>query len=159
MGADNNVFVITYGLFVVVMWAIEACIAGVLASKKGRSVGKWILLSLLMGWLAVIILAFLQDLTVREVNHESTRKDFFLKREGLSSDFNKICMKCGNTLTNGSVCDMCGFSNNIKTASNQTKNLSKKDTPTPKIEKYKCRECCEIIDTIRCPWCGAKKSD
>lgn len=40
-------------------------LAGILASKKGRSVGGWIFGSMCLGLVAVIILAFLSDLTIR----------------------------------------------------------------------------------------------
>ena len=66
-------------------------------------------------------------------------------------------MNCGNTLS-GPVCDMCGFTNIGGISS-----IPEKKDPAPampkKIEKYKCRECCQIIDTRQCPWCGAQKND
>ena len=51
-------------------------LAGILASKKGRSVGGWITGAIFLGLLAVLILAFLSDQTVRarpRITHVSAR--------------------------------------------------------------------------------------
>ena len=51
-------------------------LAGILASKKGRSVGGWITGAIFLGLLAVLILAFLSDQTVRarpRITHVSAK--------------------------------------------------------------------------------------
>ena len=153
MGTNYESILTGYGVFLIVLSIIFPCITGVLASKKGKNVAFWVLLSFLIGLLAIIILAFSQDETKRK---RSIPSNFYTVSSAISAK--RMCMKCGNTLT-GPVCDMCGFSGTESPSTRPIKSSTSQAIPIKKIEKYKCVECCQIIDTIQCPWCGARKTN
>ena len=136
-------------IVVIILGIVWAIIARNLAERKGKDVLAWTLLGFLFGWIAIIILACSQDESRRRSRTPSVLRS---AADAICADQKPICMKCGNTLTKGPVCDMCGHTN---TTSSFEKSSSSKEIP--KVPKYKCKGCEEIIDTVQCPWCGRKQ--
>lgn len=141
-------------MIVVVLFPVNiicSIIAAKLAETKGKDIFKWVLLALFLGLIAIAILAFSEgeyrrsrgSLDLRKVNEHITNKK-------------PICMKCGNTLTKGAVCDMCGYVNTVSSSAQPTASSPK---AIPKVPKYKCKGCEETIDTVQCPWCGRKQQE
>ena len=52
-----GIMVIGYLIYLVISSALPMIISGILAKKKGKSVGLWVFLGFLIGWIAVIIVA------------------------------------------------------------------------------------------------------
>ena len=141
-------------MLILIIGFIGAVIAGNLAERKGKDVTIWALLGFLFGLIAIIFLACSSDETKK-----TPQSSFDLQKvtDTISANQKPICMKCGNTLIKGNVCDMCGYVNTISSSIKPTKSEPKPTKDIPKVTKYKCKECAEIIDTIQCPWCGRKQ--
>ena len=135
---------------IVIFHIICAIIAGNLAERKGKDVLAWTLLGFLLSCIAIIILACSQDENRRSRTPSVLRSAV----DAICADQKPICMKCGNTLTQGPVCDMCGH---VNTSTKSMRSSPKPAKDVPKVAKYKCKGCEEIIDTVQCPWCGRKQ--
>ena len=137
----------------IIIGIIYAVIAGKLAERKGKDVPVWVLLGLGFGLIAIIILACSPDKTRR------THSSFDLRKAAdmINANQKPICMKCGNTLTKGPVCDMCGYVDTMSSSTKSMMSSPKQAKEISKVPKYKCKGCEEIIDTVQCPWCGRKQ--
>ena len=128
--------------------AIVVC--GVLADRKGRSVGGWIVGAIFLGWIAVLILALIQNLPV-STRRISTGREPFYKIKEKEHDVHKRCPQCGE-IVKSATCEMCGYTNKLFDA-HPTIQVS----PTikkPNESSHKCVECGEMINTKQCPYCG-----
>ena len=130
-----------------IIWAI---IAKNMAEAKGKDGSVWLLLGFVFGLIAIIILACSKD----ENRRSHTPSGLRSAADSICADQKPICMKCGNTLTKGPVCDMCGH---VNTSAKSMRSSPKPAKDVPKVAKYKCKGCEEIIDTVQCPWCGRKQ--
>ena len=146
---------------VIILGIIWAIIAKNMAEKKGKDGLVWLLLGFLFGWIAIIILACSPDKIPDKILVKTKRThstfDFQEAAYRVSEDQKPICMKCGNTLTKGPVCDMCGHENIMSSSIKRQRPSSIPHKEIPKVSKFKCKWCEETIDTIQCPWCGRKQ--
>ena len=120
--------------------AILPCIiSGIMADKENRSVGLWIFISILIGWIAVLILAI-------KMQHEQNNIVLNLKE----AEYEKHkCSKCGEII-NTKRCGYCGFTE-------EGNNLIKKDrwsVISKTKEKWTCK--CGSVNghlDYECPKC------
>jgi hypothetical protein len=148
-------------------------VGGILANRKERRVGRWILASIFLGWIAVIVLACMK--TSPEPQYNAPLKScphcgdtlkagecgvcgfkdknyhvVFYKQERTSSATVSKCPQCNEILKSGS-CDMCGYRDP------KYHFTQKSAIPQKTIPSYQCASCGETINTSRCPYCGWEK--
>lgn len=106
----------TYWVLVLISDAAAVIVSAVLADKKGRSIGGWICGGLFLGWISVIILLLLSDLSVKMVHRTKHTNEFenanyisytnmHSKIENEDVDHKWRCDKCGNMISE----DPCPF--------------------------------------------------
>lgn len=90
---------------------LQFVIGAILANKKGRSIGWWLVGVFLLGWIAVIILAFLPSLKPSKHLSEPSYKPSTTWSEYISSS----CKRCGAKIKPSlSYCEKCGYPTKTK---------------------------------------------
>lgn len=146
---------------------ISVIVAAKIASNKCFNVAGWVVCAIFLGWIGVIIVACVPSgASSRPKYDQAPNKTFY------STDLKIVCPNCGSYATgNEAFCDMCGTKLNrppkrpngsrTDVSGSDSKEIltttAKKTIPIPKVEKYHCDGCGELIDTLQCPWCGRKK--
>ncbi|MBR2721164.1 MAG: hypothetical protein IKB75_00095 [Clostridia bacterium] len=130
-----------------------AVICPLWARAKGREVVEWLIIGLFAGWIGVIILWVLPDLTVRR------SRNLFYQTGSSSTRKIHTCPNCGSTLSSPlSTCEICGYHpGGSSAASPRVQRPPVPKVEIRKVEKYRCSVCSETIDTVQCPWCGNRK--
>lgn len=100
-----ELYLLLTDLYLIAFVSSSASIAfcGVMAARKNRSIGGWIVGGIFLGWIAVIILAFLPS-DASEYNGNSGYTPIIRKYQPYT------CMNCKHT-TNTRTCGFCNFSN------------------------------------------------
>lgn len=141
---DLMILGLIISLIFIISTIVSIIVASVLADKKGRSVGGWIVGTLFLGWLAVIILALLSD---ESPQYPRGHKQPFYTQQKRENSKNR-CSNCGAEVKNG-VCTFCKKGNTLT--------LPPKPNPSvKKVTPFRCKECGETINTSICPYCGSK---
>ena len=138
-GAAVGGFTIIIILIALLSYIFPPIICAVKAQEKGRSVGWWVFGGMVLAWIGVIIICCLSDIRPR------SKKPFSLTRS--TSEGGHVCPKCGYSDAEGSTA-----TGSVSSTSKPTAVRSDK-----KVDRYRCAECGEMIDSLRCPWCGATK--
>ena len=143
---------------------ISIIVAAKIARKKSFNVAGWAVFAFFCGWIPVIIVACIP------AKHK--KYDIAYNQSRYDKNPRIVCPNCGSYATGNEVfCDMCGtklnrppqssfWRTNATPPSNSNAPATpivKKTIPIPKVEKYTCDGCGELIDTVQCPWCGRKK--
>ena len=93
---------------VIVSIAAQLILCAVIADKKSRSVGGWIVGGMFLGWIAVIILCCLSDLSYNYVPAGKSICDVPLPKETEIARIDKYrCAHCGE-LIDTEQCPWCG---------------------------------------------------
>ena len=175
----NDIFVLETWLSVVVIFLNIMAIAmsGILAGKKARSIGGWIIGGFFLGWIAVIILACLEDLSVPKYYAADktcpTCGDMlkygmcgmcgykdpnghvpFYQKKSVAPQAPKRCPQCNEIMKSG-ACDMCGYKDETYRPVSKANISNRVEQKT--IPPYQCASCGETINTTRCPYCGWEK--
>jgi len=93
--------IIYAAIYVILAPVLPALTAGLLAHRFGRNAGTWGILGIFIGWVAVIILAFIPDLSIKFSG--SAESDISLQDPstwlcscGCSNQHNRYhCINCG----------------------------------------------------------------
>ena len=110
---------------------IFSIIYAVIARNLAKRKGKDVLAWTLLGFLLGLIAIIILACSQDENRRSRTPSVLRSTVDEICADQKLSYTKCGNTLNQG----------------------------PPKVAKYKCKGCEEMIDTVQCPWCGRKQSD
>lgn len=134
----------------IISMIVAIAVAVQMATRAGRNVVGWVIIIIFFGWIGVLMLYLLEEKRTRS---PSSRKMWSYRQ----ADKVKLCPNCGDVLGKKPVCDMCGYINRNSIPSSPQSSIKKNYLHEKKVPQYKCAECGEMIDTLRCPFCGASK--
>ena len=121
-------FFTTYWIVSVISSIIAVIVSAILADRKGRSVGGWIFGGLILGWIAVIILACLSDQSTYSHSTQIVEKYYYhqstepiitqqTSKEKSSSTHRWRCHNCRNMIC-ADPCPFCGQVFSVKSDEN-----------------------------------------
>ena len=160
LGALADYYIIA-SIFSLISTIAAIIVATIIAKKKGRS-GGWGWLALLIGWIAVIIVACLPS------ENKSTSTTYGLNYKPTTTQTRWTCLYCNESNhPNATACTTCGKEkvvgwkctncNSVNTA----KSLFCSNCGNSKQNKWKCKECNILNDPNNsyCNNCGSKKPE
>ena len=119
---DIIAFFTTYWIVSVISSTIAVIVSAVLADRKGRSIGGWIFGGLVLGWIAVIILACLSNERTHSYPSRIVEKHYYhtpvtqtSTKQNSASTHRWRCHNCGNMITTD-PCPFCGQVFSVKSS-------------------------------------------
>ena len=109
---------VKYYILSIISGIIATIVCAVLADRKGRSVGGWIVGGLLLGWVGVIILACLSNQSIHPNSTKVVEKHYYHNQSMNEENTEQISVKSSpthrwrchncNQLISADPCPFCG---------------------------------------------------
>ena len=124
----------TYYVVSLIISVVLAVVCGILARRKGRGVVRWVFASLLLGVIALIILALLQDISYDSTSERVRNTEYMANLRGSEAIKTWECPACGaENVWEANFCAGCSKYNSQKKAKEDVKKVSKySDNPAAK---------------------------
>ena len=103
-------FFTVYWYVLVISNIIAVIFSAILADRKGRSIGGWIFGGIILGWVAVIILAFLSDQRAPYVPKRTVERHYYHNQSDMPTKEPSHRWRCHNCnqLISADPCPFCG---------------------------------------------------
>ena len=104
------VFFTVYWYVLVISDIIAVIFSAILADRKGRSIGGWIFGGIILGWVSVIILAFLSDQRAPYVPTRTVKRHYYHNQSDMPTKETPHRWRCHNCnqLISADPCPFCG---------------------------------------------------
>ena len=113
-------FFTVYWYVLVISDIIAVIFSAILADRKGRSIGGWIFGGIILGWVAVIILAFLSDQRAPYVPTRTVERHYYRKQSDMPTKVPSHRWRCYNcrNMIDVDPCPFCGQVFSVKSDKN-----------------------------------------